>query len=104
MINIIRKEIFKKNIDALLIYDIFNVRYLSGYTSDDAYLLITKDKNYFLTDPRYTEQALEECSGFEIFNWRSVSGDFSDAVAKIVKDEKIKNLGVESHSITLNYF
>ena len=104
MINIIRKEIFKKNIDALLIYDIFNVRYLSGYTSDDAYLLITKDKNYFLTDPRYTEQALEECPGFEIFNWREINGDFSLAVSRIVKNENIKNLGVESHSISLSYY
>ncbi len=104
MIDKIKNVLEEKNFEGLLIYDIFNVRYLSGYTSDDAYLLITKNKNYFLTDPRYTEQASEECPEFEIFNWRSVSGDFSDAVSKIVKDENIKKLGVESHSITLSYF
>jgi Xaa-Pro aminopeptidase len=94
----------ENGIDGLLIYDIFNVRYLSGYTSDDAYLLITKNKNYFLTDPRYTEQAGDECPGFEVLNWRGVDGGFAGAVSKIVKDESIDRLGIESHSITLSYY
>src|SRR6056297_3203000 len=100
MIDKIKNVLKEKKVDGLLIYDIFNVRYLSGYTSDDAYILITKDKNYFLTDPRYTEQASEECPGFEIFNWREINGDFSLAVSRIVKNENIKKLGVESHSIS----
>ena len=47
-----------------------NVRYVSKYTGDDSYLFITKKENYFITDPRYTEQALLECPNFNIINWR----------------------------------
>lgn len=56
------------------------MRYVSGYTSDDATLFVTLEHQYFLTDPRYTEQAAAECPDWELVNWREI-GTMADAVA-----------------------
>lgn len=43
--------------DAFFIAKRVNVRFASGWTGDDSFILLTRDKKYFLTDPRYIEQA-----------------------------------------------
>lgn len=42
-----------------------NIFYYSGFTSEDAYLLITMDKAYIITDSRYTVQAKQQSPDFE---------------------------------------
>jgi Xaa-Pro aminopeptidase len=91
------------SIDAVFIYNIHNVRYLSGYKSDDSYLLVTNKKRYFITDPRYTEQAENECLGFEIINWRKF-GSISDAVAYLISKENVKRLHIEDSNISFNQY
>ena len=54
-----------------------NVRYISGYTGADSALLITKNRKYFLTDPRYTEQVSYECPDYEIVNWMGTSASMA---------------------------
>lgn len=45
-----------------------NIFYYSGFTSEDAYLIISHDKNIIITDSRYTVQAKEQCPEFSLFN------------------------------------
>jgi len=45
-----------------------NIFYYSGFTSEDAVLLLTKSKRILITDSRYTYQAKKEAIGFEIHN------------------------------------
>ena len=42
-------------LDAIFIINKANIRYLSGYTGDDAYLFITPKRRALITDSRYTE-------------------------------------------------
>ena len=42
----------KHHLDAFYISKPENVRYISQYTGEDSYLLITKEKKFFITDPR----------------------------------------------------
>ncbi len=37
-----------------------NVRYLSGFTGSNGWLLVAGERGFFLTDPRYREQAAQE--------------------------------------------
>lgn len=55
-----------KGIDGIIISDLTNVRYLSGFRGSSACLLITKKVRLFFTDFRYEEQAAKEIRGFEI--------------------------------------
>jgi Xaa-Pro aminopeptidase len=47
-------------IDVLLVTDLINVRYLTGYTGSNGIALIGADMRTFVTDFRYVEQAAEE--------------------------------------------
>lgn len=87
-------------LDAFFVAKPENVRYISGYTGADSYLLITRTNNYFLTDPRYTEQAEQECPGYIIVNWRP-SGSLGRAVAKLLEGEKSPRIGFEADVINV---
>ncbi len=94
----------EKGLDGFFISKIHNVRYMSKYTSDDAYLLITCSKNYFITDPRYTEQAQNECEGFEIVNWRAVGKSFSEAAANLINSLNLKSVAFEADNMTFSSY
>jgi Xaa-Pro aminopeptidase len=53
-------------LDALLITNPTNVRYLSGFTGTSAYLVCSPAKTVLVTDARYSEQAAEECKAIEV--------------------------------------
>ena len=47
-------------IDVMMVTDIVNVRYLTGYTGSNGLALIGPQTRTFITDFRYVEQAAEE--------------------------------------------
>ena len=54
-----------EHVDWFLVHDLFNVRYLSGFTGSHAVLLISPEKRYLLTDGRYQEQVKHEVKHYE---------------------------------------
>lgn len=57
-----------------------NVFYYSGFTSDDAYLLITPDKKFIITDSRYFVQAGIEAPDFALVDIRKGWGEIFSLV------------------------
>lgn len=55
-----------KHLDVLLLSDINNIRYVTGFTGSAALVLITPQEAFFLTDSRYTAQARRECPAFTV--------------------------------------
>ncbi len=55
-----------KGIDGIIISELTNVRYLSGFRGSSACLLISKKARLFFTDFRYEEQAKKQIRGFDI--------------------------------------
>ncbi len=55
----------EKSLDGMLISNLTNVRYLSGFTGSAGSCIITADKNYFITDGRYMERSKNEVKDFE---------------------------------------
>ena len=49
--------------DALLVTNLTNVRYLTGFTGSAALLLVTPDDLVFVTDGRYRDQAAAQIEG-----------------------------------------
>ena len=54
--------------EAVFISSYPNIFYYSGFTSEDAYLLISHSGKYIITDSRYTIQAREQAKGFEVID------------------------------------
>ena len=60
---LLRKKLSELKVDAFLITDLINVRYLSGFTGSSGFLIITKKESVFVTDFRYQEQVQHEVQG-----------------------------------------
>jgi len=89
----LRRVIISKKIDAVLVTNISNVRYLSGFTGSSAFVVISRSGAFFFTDSRYTEQSGYEVRGFEIGLER---GDRIAVISGLVKKLGIRRLGFES--------
>ena len=92
-INVIRRELNKKNIDCLIVTKPANVTYTTGFMGEDSWAAITKGNVYLLTDSRYTEQAQSECPCCTIIER---SNSMSELVANLVKKLKsVRTVTVE---------
>lgn len=92
------------NIEGFFISKPQNVRYVSKYTSDDSYLLITENEYFFITDPRYTEQAQLECPNYNIINWREQGNSVAGAVEYIIDKLNLHNFAFEGDSVNFNLY
>lgn len=61
-----RSRMSADGLEALLISDLINVRYLCGFTGSNGYLFITQKDFRFLTDGRYTLQAAGQVQGADV--------------------------------------
>ncbi len=63
----LRMVLDERGLDGMLITNLTNVRYISGFTGSAASCLITPEGQYFITDGRYIEQSKAQVKGFERF-------------------------------------
>src|SRR5258708_7761848 len=107
MINRLRKInslLQEKNLDAILISSVPNIFYLtdfSNFSSEEreAYVLITKDKQYVFTDGRYIDAVKKEVQNF-LFHEITAQTPFIKHLTTIVKQTNIKTIGFEETNIT----
>ncbi|HHV72913.1 MAG TPA: aminopeptidase P family protein [Clostridia bacterium] len=93
----IREKIKFCNLDALLITNPINCRYLSGFTGSSGVLLITNEEAILMTDFRYLEQAAVQATDFKV---EQASSDFSEGLARLVKKFELKKIGFEAEHIS----
>ena len=74
-----------------------NIFYYSGFASEDAYLLISHDRQILITDSRYTIQAHEQSPEFEIAD---IKTGFENIFSKIGKMQ----IGYEENSMTVGEY
>jgi Xaa-Pro aminopeptidase len=68
----------EKELDSLLVTNLVNVRYLTGFTGTNGACVVTPDERVFLTDFRYVERAENEVHGFErVTAGRDMLGDLA---------------------------
>lgn len=96
----IRKALRTRRFDAVLVQAERNVTWLTGFTGDSTWLLITLDSELLISDFRYITQLAEECPGVATLI-RTSSMKLSDAVSGQVRQLGIEKLGVEGHVITM---
>ncbi len=90
-----------KGIDALLVTNVPNINYLSGFTGEAAHLIVSAKGCYFFTDPRYTEQAAKEChNDIQVLNWIENQRCGVASYAFAAKNLNIKTLGFESNFLS----
>lgn len=88
--------------DAYLVVDRSDMRYLTGISCRDAWLLVTPRRTYYLTDGRYLEEIRQMLpSGFSV---RKISGGFVRTVFQILSRKGSVRLGFDEHHFTVAQF
>ncbi len=98
----LRERLADSEIDAMLISDLVNVRYLSGFTGSNAALLIQAgdETPVLATDGRYRTQAAQQAPDAEIVIERAC-GPY---LARRAAADGVRKLGFESHVVTVDAF
>jgi Xaa-Pro aminopeptidase len=96
----LRAKLDEEKLDAILISNAENRRYLSGFVGTAGWLLITKSDAVLATDFRYTEQAGLQAPGFRIDR---ITGKL-DWVPKLCAEFGAKQVGFEADSVTVAQF
>jgi Xaa-Pro aminopeptidase len=88
--------------DALLVTDLINVRYLSGFTGSNAALLVFADDRapVLATDGRYRTQAAQQAPDLEVAIERACGRHLAGRAA----DGGVGRLGFESHVVTVDAY
>ncbi len=98
----LKLELARQGSDAMLVSKWANIHYLSGFTGDDSFLLVTTKGDYLLTDFRYMEQAEQECPGVKSLRRRKRS------LTRLAADRalalKVKTLSFEAASLSYQQY
>ncbi|HVX43964.1 MAG TPA: Xaa-Pro peptidase family protein [Mycobacteriales bacterium] len=95
----LRRIAAERDLDAVLITSLVNVRYLSGFTgSNGAILISATGTDTLATDGRYTIQAAAQAPDVERINERAVAR----ALAERAAERGWTRLGFESHIMTVD--
>ncbi len=98
----LKAQIGASGLDAMLVTDLVNVRYLSGFTGSNGALLVFADDRgaVLATDGRYRTQAAEQAPDLEVAIERAVGRYLAGRAA----DDGVRKLGFESNVVTVDGF
>ncbi|MCG3089045.1 M24 family metallopeptidase [Sporosarcina cyprini] len=97
----LRDLLKEKELDALLVTNPYNRRYITGFTGTAGVAVISKEDAVFITDFRYTEQAAKQVSGFRIVKHEKT---IIEEVAEQVKSMNIHTLGFEKDDVSFGMY
>ncbi len=97
----LRSVLAEQELDGMLVTNLTNVRYLSGFTGSAGTLLILPERQLFFSDGRYMEQSKHQVKGFE-----RIIG--SDPHLKMMRDQRLVpeglSLAFEGDFVNVNMF
>lgn len=96
----LRRRLAANDLDAMLVTDLVNVRYLSGFTGSNAALLVLADAEVpvLATDGRYVTQAAQQAPDAEVVIERACGPHLAARAASA----GVRRLGFESHVVTFD--
>ncbi|OIP25757.1 MAG: aminopeptidase P family protein [Chloroflexi bacterium CG_4_9_14_3_um_filter_45_9] len=97
----LRYTIDEHGLDALLVSQPYNYRYLSGFAGSSGWLLISESEAILATDFRYVEQAKEEAPRFRVIQ---IKGEMHNWLPQLVSDFGWHKLGFEANHITFTLY
>jgi Xaa-Pro aminopeptidase len=89
-----------KGVEGILFFSPENIRYLTGFSGSEGYLLALKEENLLLVDSRYITQAREETTGCRV----SLLEKRVKGLAQHISSLKLKKVGFESQGISVASF
>src|SRR3954462_9775751 len=89
-----------EGLDALLITNPVNVTYLTGFSGESSYLVLSRDRAVLVSDFRFIEQLAEEFPGLDTVI-RPPTHNVNQAAAEVLNKLGIRSVGFESGHLTV---
>jgi Xaa-Pro aminopeptidase len=96
----LRGQLRDRGLDALLVVDLLNIRYLTGFTGSNAALVVhaaDDEHSVFCTDGRYLTQSAEQVPDLD----RVIDRASAVALATRAAEERYRKTGYESQHVTV---
>lgn len=87
----VRAKMQQSNLTSLLITNMKNIYYLTGFSGTAGTIFITENAQYFMTDSRYIDIAREKITDFELIETRNSF----ELLSNLTKKENIGQIGFE---------
>lgn len=97
----LRKLLTENKLDALLITNSYNRRYMTNFSGTAGVVIVSADDAVFITDFRYTEQAEEEIQGYRIVQHQKT---IIEEVAFQLKKMNVKTVGFEKDDVSFGLY
>lgn len=85
------------NVDAFFTLAAPSMRYLTGFTGEEGYLVALPDGLHLIVDGRFTTQAREECPWLNVVEY---SGHFTKALSTLLVSNRVHWLGFEKERVS----
>jgi Xaa-Pro aminopeptidase len=86
--------------DLLLVTNLSNIRYLTGFTGSEALLVLSPEDGWFLTDSRYTSQANDEVSGAKVIEF----SNRLDSLVQVLKQPGATRIAFEAAQMNVQMY
>ncbi len=96
----LRQVLRDEGVDALLLWSLPNIRYVTGFTGSDAVVLVTARRVFFLTDSRYVSQARQQARVDEVREYKVKT----DGVASVIAELGCRRVGFEGEAVSVAVF
>ncbi len=93
----LRALLAERDVEAALVSEQLNVRYLTGFTGSNGALLVLPEADVLTTDGRYETQSAEQSPDVE----RLIVPGVLTALVERARDAGIRRLGFEEHQVTV---
>ena len=97
-VSTLRDRLGSSPYDALIIASTQNCRYLCGLANDDAnvaYLIVSTDSLYLVTDYRYSQQAKAQCIGVEVIERNRDKHSLGQQLNIVLQQMQVKHVAFE---------
>lgn len=91
------QRMLESNVDAFFTLAAPSMRYLTGFTGEEGYLLALRDGLHLIVDGRFTTQAREECPWLDVVEY---SGHFTRGLAPLLVAGHVHWLGFEKERVS----
>src|SRR5918999_5065363 len=95
----LRAKLADAHTDALLVTNLTNVCYLTGFSGSNGQVLVTASNTTFMSDPRYAARAADLVEAADVSIYKS---RYTDVLGDLLGD--IDHLGFEAQHVTVAGF
>jgi Xaa-Pro aminopeptidase len=97
----LRQKLVQQNLDAVLVTQPENRRYLSGFTGSAGALIISRETVHLATDFRYYEQSQRQAPEFTLLK---IEETLPTCLSKLLAELEARRVGFESAHVTLDQY